>query len=221
MWSYRGTGAPVKKYYRVAIDLSGYPSGTATTAGGVTPNPSRVDGVKYYYNTAAGDSSSVRNSTLPTTNATVLERERGNIRWENVVRQLQKFANCEIFDIEIIEANGDANATSLQFSVAYETPEALAIGGTSVDGSTAINDTTLIKELVVIGICLGTGTGAAGSNSVKEIRKLFLPQTGNGESQATEVTCTNPVTFGQAYDDVTVTVLGQTLISDVSTDPDD
>ena len=187
----------------------------------IRDSPSRVDGVKYYYNTAAGDSSSVRNSTLPTTNATVLERERGNMRWESVVRQLQKFANCEIFDIEIIEANGDANATSLQFSVAYEQPEALAIGGTSVDGSTAINDTTLIKELVAIGVSLGTGTGAAGSNSVVEIRKLFLPATGNGISQATEVTATNPVTFGQCYDDITVTVLGQTLISDVSTDPDD
>ena len=74
---------------------------------------------------------------------------------------------------------------------------------------------------MVIGICLGNGTGAAGSNSIKEIRKLFLPATGSGISQATEVTATNPVTFGQAYDDVTVTVLGQTLISDVSTDPDD
>ena len=72
-----------------------------------------------------------------------------------------------------------------------------------------------------IGVRLGTGTGAAGSNSVVEIRKLFLPATGNGISQATEVTATNPVTFGQCYDDITVTVLGQTLISDVSTDPDD
>ena len=116
MWSNAGDIRHLK-HFRVTIDSSGYNTGTGDAGGGVTPN-GNFPSTKYPYITNLN--SLATSLTRATTNANALKRERGLMRWENVVRQLQREANCEIFDIEIVEANGDAQGSNLQFTVGYE-----------------------------------------------------------------------------------------------------
>jgi hypothetical protein len=136
-------------FYRVIIDMSNatnYPT-AGTTGGGVTPNPSEVkSGSNYYYN-----NSGTPNYTAPSTDAAGLLRERGNMRWEKVVLALGKYAQCDIMNINIIEANGDAQATSLGFTVRYERDafnreEDVATPGSYLTGANCI------KQLVATGI---------------------------------------------------------------------
>ena len=126
--------------YKVIITMSNstyYPSASATVAdnGGVTPN------------TADGFAS------LPTTTALGLNRARGNMRFRNIVNRLTGLSDCQIRDITITEANGDAQATSLQFTVNYERPAFIPVTGTAIDGSTAITTTALaLRNAVAQGI---------------------------------------------------------------------
>jgi len=126
--------------YKVIITMSNstyYPSASATVAdnGGVTPN------------TADGFAS------LPSTTALGLNRARGNMRFRNIVNRLTGLSDCQIRDITITEANGDAQATSLQFTVNYERPAFIPVTGTAIDGTTAITTTALaLRNAVAQGI---------------------------------------------------------------------
>lgn len=91
-------------FYRVTIDMSGYPTADGNDNGGITPNGS--------------DSFSTAN--LPTTLVKGKARARGVMRFENIVRQLTGLADCQILDITITEANADAQATALAFTVKYD-----------------------------------------------------------------------------------------------------
>lgn len=91
-------------FYRVAIDLSGYPTTDTNTNGGVTPN--------------SADSFSTAN--LPSTLIKGKQRARGNMRFRNIVNRLSSLADCQILDITIVEANADAQATAIAFTVKFE-----------------------------------------------------------------------------------------------------
>ena len=124
--------------YRATITMSNttyYPTADTDDNGGVTPS--------------ASDSF----ATLPTTLAKGKARARGNMRFRNVVNRLTGLGDCQIRDITITEANGDAQATSLAFTVAYDRPGLITVSGTAVDGSTAITTTALaIRDAVARGV---------------------------------------------------------------------
>jgi hypothetical protein len=112
-----------------------YPTADSDDNGGVTPS--------------ASDSF----ATLPTTLAKGKARSRGNMRFRNVVNRLTGLGDCQIRDITITETNGDAQATSLAFTVAYDRPALITVSGTAVDGSTAITTTALaIRDAITRGI---------------------------------------------------------------------
>jgi hypothetical protein len=124
--------------YRATITMSNttyYPTADTDDNGGVTPN------------------SSDSFATLPTTLAKGKARARGNMRFRNVVNRLTGLGDCQVRDITITEANGDAQATSLAFTVAYDRPALITVSGTAVDGSTAITTTALaIRDAITRGI---------------------------------------------------------------------
>lgn len=91
-------------FYRVAIDLSGYPTADGNDNGGVTPN--------------SADSFSTAN--LPSTLIKGKQRARGNMRFRNIVNRLAGLSDCQVMDITIIEANADAQATAIAFTVKFE-----------------------------------------------------------------------------------------------------
>jgi len=124
--------------YRATITMSNttyYPTADTDDNGAVTPS--------------ASDSF----ATLPTTLAKGKARARGNMRFRNVVNRLTGLGDCQIRDITITETNGDAQATSLAFTVAYDRPALITVSGTAVDGSTAITTTALaIRDAITRGI---------------------------------------------------------------------
>lgn len=136
-------------FYRVIIDMSDaakYPT-SGNTGGGVTPNPSEVlTGSDYYY-----DNSGTKNYDKPTTDAKGLLRERGNMRWEKVVQQLGKHVQCDIMNVNITEANGDAQASALGFTVRYERDSFNREEDVVTPGS-YLTGADCIKQLVATGI---------------------------------------------------------------------
>ena len=96
-----GIDARVLKHFRVTIDSTNYMTEEGTRGGAVTPNGNFPTTDKYFYSTNLTGGKSV---TRATTDAKALNRERGLMRFEQVVKNLQTNSNCEIFDIEIVEA---------------------------------------------------------------------------------------------------------------------
>ena len=136
------------------------------------------------------------------------------MRWEQVVKNLQINSNCEILDIEIVEANGDAQATNLQFTVAYEDTDSINITGTSIDGST-VNNTVLlrIKELVAQGINCGTpisNDSTVASGTLTELRTVYKPAT--TDTEISSVTAQAPTDTGEIFDSITVAQITTTKL---------
>jgi hypothetical protein len=137
-------------FYRVVIDLTGYPTTDGNTNGAVSPTSSDNVGSDVNQITA-----------LPTTLAAGKQRARGNMRFRNIVNRLSGIGDCQILDIEVGgQTTGDSQATSLAFTVKYERPQdllnsirtAVYAESTSYNnaGSVEITTTALgIEELVV------------------------------------------------------------------------
>ena len=100
-------------FYRVSIDTSGYPTADGNTNGGITPNSSDSFG------------------TLPTNLIKGKQRSRGNMRFQNILNELGLLADFQILDITITEANADAQATALAFTVKFDRDT--FISGTKAD----------------------------------------------------------------------------------------
>ena len=136
------------------------------------------------------------------------------MRFEQVVKNLQLNSNCEILDIEITEANGDAQATALQFTVAYEDTDSIDLTTTSIDGSTAVNTILLrIKELVAQGINCGTpisNDSTVASGTITELRTLFRPAT--TDTVVASVTAQAPTDSGEIFDSITVAQITTTKL---------
>jgi hypothetical protein len=140
-------------FYRVVIDLSGYPTTDGNTNGAVTPTASDNVGAGVNQITA-----------LPTTLVLGKARARGNMRFRNIVNRLSGVGDCQILDIEVGgQTDGDSQATSLAFTVKYERPQDLTnairaavyaeSGSYNNAGSVAITTVALgIEELVVRGV---------------------------------------------------------------------
>jgi len=193
MWSNHGDiQQPV--FYRVTIDMSNatYFPTSGTTGGGITPNPSAVlSGSNYYYNNSGS-----ADYTPPSTDAKGLLRERGNIRWEKILEQLNKHAQADIMNVNITEANGDAQATSLVFTVrylgdAFNSEDSIASPGTTLTGKACI------KQLVANAI----------SNTYTLIRpRVWQPVScSDVPAQQISVTATAPCNYTNAAASTTVT----------------
>jgi len=206
-----GIDARVLKHFRITVDSTNYMTEEGTRGGGVTPNGNFPTTNKYFYSTNLTGGKSI---TRATTDAKALNRERGVMRFEQVVKNLQINSNCEIFDVEIIEANGNAQAVKLEFTVAYEDTDSIDLTGTSIDGSTANNSALLrIKELVAQGINCGTAISndsTVASGSLTELRTVFRPAT--TDSVVTSVTAQSPDDSGEIFDSITVAQITTTKL---------
>lgn len=102
-------------FYRVVIDMSGYPTTDTNTNGAVTPTSSDNVGTGVNQITAK-----------PTTLAKGQARARGNMRFRNLVNRLTGLQDCQILDVEVGgQTTGDSQATSLALTVKYERPQDL------------------------------------------------------------------------------------------------
>ena len=112
-------------FYRVTIDTSSgtyFPTADSNDNGGITPN--------------SWDSF----TTLPTTLVKGKARARGNMRFRNIVNALTGLSDCQILDVTITEANGDAQATTISFSVRYDRDAFIPLTGAVIGSTTVGND---------------------------------------------------------------------------------
>lgn len=194
-------------YYRVAIDTSGY----STTA--ADNNSGGVEAWDYNYFT-----------TLNTTANNSKRRARGNIRWNAILQELQRFANCEILDVTVLksgpaaETAADHTAVSVTFTVGYAQEEyvyggwlnltggaVLSDGATPLDGKNwealsradqASNIVACIKEAVTRGITIGGSSGY--TRRYRTYDPVLI------EQRDLNITVTQPDTPANVWADLTV-----------------
>lgn len=179
--------------YRVVITMSNttyYPTtgGTDTDRGGVTPT--------------AWDAFAT--ADLPTTLGLAQNRARGNMRFRNIVNQVTGLTDMQVRDITITEANGDAQATSLAFTLAIERPDFIQVTGTAIDGSTALTTRALVlKNEIAKAIRLDTTASC----------RVYDPTTDEGTQQSINATHTG-ATATQTYGTVAVTLIDESTLFD-------
>lgn len=174
--------------YRVVVTMSSatfYPAADGNDNGAITPN--------------SADSF----ATLPTTLIKGKARARGNMRFRNVINRLTGLADCQVRDITITEANADAQATSLAFTVAYERPGFIPVTGTAIDVSTAITTTAIaIQNAVAQGI----------RDQASATMRVFDPTVGSGDTQQLIVTSTSGMTAVETFGTVGVTLIDESTL---------
>ena len=197
-------------YYRVAIDTSTYSTTAADNDSG------GVEAWDYDYFT-----------TFNTTKNNSIRRARGNIRWNAILQELQRFSNCEILDVTVQksgptdEEEADDTAASITFTVGYAQEEyvfngwqkfigsdTLSDGSTHIDGTpweqlTRSNQTSnmsaCIQEAITRGICIG------GSNGYTRRYRTYDPVI--GEQRDLNVTVESPDTLSNVWADLTVGII--------------
>lgn len=188
-------------FYRVVIDMTGYPTTDGNTNGAVTPTSSDNVGTGVNQITA-----------LPTTLALGKARARGVMRFRNIVNRLSGISDCQILDIEVGgQTDGDSQATSLAFTVKYERPQDLlnairnAVYAESASynnaGSVAITTIALgLEELVVRGVRDATTANARVYNGTA------------GTDNMLSITVAAPDTASNVLADVTVALIDGTEV---------
>ena len=179
--------------HRVVITMTNttyYPTtgGTATDRGGVTPT--------------AWDAFTTAN--LPTTLALAQNRARGNLRFQNIVNQVTGLTDMQIRDITITEANGDAQATSLAFTLLIERPDFIQVTGTAIDGATALTTRALVLKNEI--------AKAIRASTTVSMRVLD-PTSSEGNQESITVTHTG-ATASQTYGTVAVTLIDESTLFD-------
>ena len=197
-------------YYRVAIDTSGYSTTAANNDSG------GVEAWDYNYF-----------STLNTSLANSNRRARGNIRWNAILQELQRFSNCEILDVTVLktgpaaETAADHTAVSVTFTVGFTQEEYVFNGLKSLVGAATLSDgaTSLstsawealsasnkaaqlvlcVKEAVTRGITVG---GSAGyTRRYRTYDPVLI------EQRDSDVTVTQPDTPANVWADLTVGII--------------
>ena len=176
--------------YKVIITMSNstyYPTADGNDNGGVTPN----------------SSDSFTTANLPTTYVTGKARARGNMRFRNIINRLTGLADCQIRDITITEANADAQATSLQFTVNYERPAFVPVtGANAIDGSTPISTTAIaIQNAIAQGI----------RDVTTETQRVYNPTV--GDTQFAITVTTTGMTATQTFGTVAVTRIVESTLA--------
>ena len=186
-------------FYRVVINMTGYPTTTGNTGGAVTPTSSDNVGTGVNQITAK-----------PTTLALGQDRARGNMRFRNLVNRLTGIQDCQILDVEVGgQTTGDSQATTLAFTVKYERPQDLlntirtAVYGesSSYNNADAVEITTILlglEELVVRGVRDATTANMRVYNG------------SNGTDSQLPITVAAPDTATNVLADVTVVLIDGT-----------
>jgi hypothetical protein len=162
-------------FYRVVLTMTNttyYPTADSDDNGGVTPNSS--------------DSFSTAN--LPTTLAKGQARARGNMRFRNIVNQLSGLADCQVLDIEVDsdESNGDAQATTLAFTVKYDRDAFIPATGTDIASGSITSKALYIKNEIAKAIRLSTTANARvynGATGTDNMLSITATHTGATASQ--------------------------------------
>jgi hypothetical protein len=205
-------------YYRVQIDLTGYNSTATDNASG---------GVE------AWDFTNF--TTMNTTADNSRRRARGNVRFNNILNQLQLFANVQILDMTVLtggnpQEEADDVATSVSFTVGY-VQEAYVYGGwqntlgsgTFSDGSTyfppvGYDQLSEVTDLEVIEFCVKEaivrGITTGGSDGYTRRYKTYNPADNNHREE--QITVTQPKNPSDVWNDVTVSAI-QTM-TQITTD---
>jgi hypothetical protein len=209
----------METFFRVTIAATGFATGTATSAGGITPigsRPSDATTGPYFYDT---DGSGTKGVTGPTTDAKALERERGLIRFERLMTHLSGLGRgFTVRDVGQTNANGDATPGALTMTIGYEQAEFLsnygtalgngnASGTTSLDGSTTLNTAALfLKEQIALSLNNGSSVAAANGNTVTIKNRMVATPASDDTISMQDVTIGNPHTTGEIFDNITVTL---------------
>jgi len=204
-------------FFRVTIAATGFATGTATSAGGITPigsRPSTATTGPYFYDT---NGSGTKGVTGPTTDAKALERERGLIRFERLITALSGVGRgFTVRDVGQTNANGDATPGALTMTIGYEQCEffsnygtALGKGSatstTSLDGSTSLSTAILfLKEQIALSLNNGSTVAAANANTVTVKNRMVATPASDDKISMQDVTVGNPHTTGEIFDNITV-----------------
>lgn len=206
-------------FFRVSIAATGFATGTATSAGGITPigsRPSDATTGPYFYDT---DGSGTKGVTGPTTDAKALERERGLIRFERLLSHLAGLGGgFTVRDVGQTNADGDATPGTLTMTIGYEQAEFLtnygtALGNgnasstTSLDGSTTLSTAVLfLKEEIAKSLNNGSTVAAANGNTITIKNRAVATPASDDTISVQDVVIGNPHTTGEIFDNITVTL---------------
>ena len=185
-------------FYRVAIDMSNTTAFPTTDLGnhqdgGCTPNA--------WDFFPAG--------SLPSTTAHAVSRARGNLRFKQVINQLTGLADCQILDITITEANADAQATALTFTVKYERDAFIPLTGVK-QGVTVVGNDAGGHAMDTPAKAIANAVSAGLYNGTTEMGRVYNPITGEGTDQA--VTANAGVSQATLLTKVTVTLIDTTTV---------
>ena len=175
--------------YRVVITMTNttyYPTTDGNDNGGVTPT--------------AWDAF----TSVPSTLVLGRARARGNMRFRNIVNQVTGLTDMQVRDVTITEADADAQATSLAFTLLIERPAFINVTGTAIDGSTELTTTALVlKNEIAKAIRLSTTA----------TMRVYDPTGAEGTQQSITVTHTG-ATASQTYGTVAVTLIDESTLFD-------
>ena len=207
----------METFFRVTIASTGFATGTATSAGGITPigsRPSDATTGPYFYDT---DGSGTKGVTGPTTDAKALERERGLIRCERLMSHLSGLGRgFTVRDVGQTNANGDATPGTLTMTIGYEQAEFLSNYGTalgngnasattSLDGSTTLNTAILfLKEQIALSLNNGSTVAAANGNTVTIKNRMVATPASDDTISMQDVTIGNPHSTGEIFDNISI-----------------
>ena len=183
-------------FYRVVLDLSGYPVNDGNDNGGITPN------------------SSDSFSTLPTTLVKGQARARGNIRFRNIINKLANVADCQILDIEINEANADAQAEAIAFTVKFDRDAGILDSvRQSVGSPFSVYGSQPAEEIVSTTLALKDQIIRAITDSTSSTIKVTYGSTPNETDTQQLITVIAPAVVGDVYSDVIVTLIDGTELT--------
>ena len=184
--------------YKVIIDMSNttfFPTADGNNNGGVTPN--------------ASDSF----ATLPTTLVLGRARARGNMRFRNIVNRLSGLGDCQIRNITITEANGSAQATSLEFTAFFERPLFAAITG-SVQGATTVGNNINNVAMTTTALVVQNAVAQGIRDTTTATMRVFDPAVGVGDTQQSITVTASAQTAAQTLGVLTVTQIDESTLFD-------
>ena len=179
-------------FYRVVLDLNGYPTANGNDNGGVTPN------------------SSDSFVTLPTTLALGQARARGNMRFRNIINRLSNLADCQILDIEINEANADTQATALAFTVKFDRSAGILDSVRNLIGSPYFVYGSVNTEVTTTILALRDQITRAITDSTNALIKVSYGASPNDTDSQQMITVIAPDTAANVLNDVSVALIDGT-----------
>jgi uncharacterized protein YjiS (DUF1127 family) len=183
--------------YRVVVTMSNttfYPTADGNNNGGITPS--------------SWDSF----TSPPTTLVLGQARARGNMRFRNIVNALTGLSDCQIRDITITEANANAQATSLAFTVNFERPGFIPLTGARQGALTVGNDIANAAMDTTAKVIANEVAKAIRSTTTATMR-VYDPTGADGNQQSITVTHTG-ATASETLGTVAVSLIDESTLID-------